>query len=175
MGVVGQECQVCKERAHFWHSRSGESQHTHITPATNNRTPWAGAPSLRATAWSRSTSCDGSSCASDPCPHRKTSNDAADDLAAAHGMIPYQRNLHACPTQSCTSRGSDVARALANNRTKILASSDHLPPAPKRGHKTCAGAWSNQLKARSLLASGELQPMRLHLDLRLLFLVRRRP
>ena len=84
--------------------------------------------SPRATAWSRSTSYDGGASPSDPCPPRQPNRDAANDLAAAQEMIAYHRNLHACSTRCCVSRGSDLARALANRRTKILASSDHLPP-----------------------------------------------
>ena len=151
-----------------------ERQRTRTTPSTNNRTPWMVAHSLRATAWSRSTSCDGGSCPSDPCPPRRPSNDAANDLAAAHEMIPYQRSLHACYSRRCVSRGSDRARALANSRRKMLASSDHLPPTSKARTTRRARAPSpTNSGGRSLLISASC--CKSEAILRLFSLVPRRP
>ena len=74
------------------------------------------------------------------------------------------------------SRGSDLARALANNRTKILASSDRLPPTSKtRTTRRARASRSDQLRGMFFPCLGELLPVRLRHDLRLLSLVRHRP
>ena len=88
--------------------------------------------SLSAMAWSRSTSWDGGTCPSDPRPPRKPSRDAANARAAAHVMIAYNRGLYACSKRRC------MNRALASNRMKIFAFSDHLPPTSRARTTSCA-------------------------------------